>query len=113
METEFTNCNWVPGINSFLLTLTESVVHFISTQELANELCDEKRFRKFVGGPLGQVRAFAGDGLFTAQTYPEKEAEPNWGKAHRILMPAFGPQSIQQMLPNMLDIGNLSRLHLY
>lgn len=90
----------------------KSTTYFISTRELANELCDEKRFRKFVGGPLGQVRAFAGDGLFTAQTYPEKDAEPNWGKAHRILMPAFGPQSIQQMLPHMLDIGNPFTLHL-
>jgi cytochrome P450/NADPH-cytochrome P450 reductase len=78
---------------------------FVSSQELVNEICDEKRFRKIVGGPLKEIRAFAGDGLFTAQTFPPDQAEPNWGKAHRILMPAFGPQSIQSMLPNMLDIG--------
>ena len=32
------------------------------------------------------IRDFAGDGLFTAKT-----EEPNWAKAHRLLMPAFGP----------------------
>ena len=37
-------------------------------------------------GPLAIIRDFAGDGLFTA--YNE---EPNWAKAHRLLMPAFGP----------------------
>ena len=31
--------------------------------------------------------------------------------AYGILMPAFGPQSIQSMLPNMLDIGMQSDLH--
>lgn len=78
----------------------------MSSQELVNEICDEKRFRKIVGGPLKEIRAFAGDGLFTAQTFPPAQTEPNWAKAHRILMPAFGPQSIQSMLPNMLDIGS-------
>jgi cytochrome P450 / NADPH-cytochrome P450 reductase len=86
-----------------ILTCRENT--FVSGQEIVNEICDEKRFRKIVGGPLGEIRAFAGDGLFTARTFPVDKSEPNWGKAHRILMPAFGPQSIQSMLPNMLDIG--------
>jgi cytochrome P450/NADPH-cytochrome P450 reductase len=77
----------------------------VSSQELVNEICDEKRFCKKVGGGLTEIRAFAGDGLFTANTFPEDVSEPNWGKAHRILMPAFGPKTIQSMLPNMLDIG--------
>lgn len=77
----------------------------VTNRELVNEVCDESRFGKFVGGALWEVRAFAGDGLFTAQTLSEDIAEPNWGKAHRILVPAFGPASIQSMLPNMLDIG--------
>lgn len=46
----------------------------------------------------------------TARTFPVDKSEPNWGKAHGILMPAFGPKSIQSMLPNMLDIG--ARQHL-
>jgi cytochrome P450/NADPH-cytochrome P450 reductase len=72
---------------------------------LVNEVCDETRFGKYVAGPLWEVRAFAGDGLFTAQSWPAEKADPNWAKAHRILVPAFGPVSIQAMLPNMLDIG--------
>lgn len=76
----------------------EAVV--VSSQELVNELCDEQRFDKQVHQPLAQIRTFAGDGLFTAYTQ-----EPNWGKAHRILMPAFGPASLRTMFPGMLDIA--------
>jgi cytochrome P450 / NADPH-cytochrome P450 reductase len=40
------------------------------------------------------------DGLFTA-----REGEEAWGIAHRVLMPAFGPLSIQGMFPEMHDIA--------
>ncbi len=65
-----------------------------------NELCDETRFNKRVRGALEEIRAFGGDGLFTA--YNE---EPNWGRAHRLLMPAFGPIGVHGMFDKMLDIA--------
>jgi len=74
---------------------SESLI--ISSQELVNELCDEQRFDKKVHASL---RDFAGDGLFTAYTQ-----EPNWGKAHRILMPVFGPAALRTMFPAMVDIA--------
>lgn len=64
----------------------------IATQELLNEMCDEKRFIKQPSGGLLQVRNGIGDGLFTAFSFEE-----NWGLAHRILMPAFGPLAIRDM----------------
>ncbi|MEV1286588.1 cytochrome P450 [Micromonospora sp. NPDC049679] len=73
----------------------------ISSQELVDELCDESRFDKMLSAPLRQVRDFAGDGLFTAET-----SEPNWGAAHRILMPAFGPAALQGMFDGMVDIAD-------
>ena len=73
----------------------------VSSQELVNELCDEQRFDKKVHAPLRQVRDFAGDGLFTAETQ-----EHNWGVAHRILMPVFGPASLRNMFPQMVDIAD-------
>ena len=76
-------------------------VIFVSSQELVNELCDEKRFDKRVHATLKNIRDFAGDGLFTAKT-----EEPNWGRAHRILMPAFGPLGIRGMFDKMLDIAD-------
>ncbi|KAK3358534.1 hypothetical protein B0T24DRAFT_685357 [Lasiosphaeria ovina] len=57
-------------------------------------LCDESRFEKSVGGPVEEVRHAVHDGLFTARSLESGEMEPNWGVAHRILMPAFGPLSI-------------------
>ena len=71
----------------------------ISSQQLVNEVCDESRFGKVLGVALRQVRQFAGDGLFTADTQ-----EPNWQKAHRILMPAFGPAALKRMFAGMDDI---------
>ncbi|WP_367301614.1 cytochrome P450, partial [Arthrobacter globiformis] len=71
----------------------------VSSQELVNEICDETRFGKVLGISLRQVRDFIGDGLFTAET-----EEPNWQKAHRILMPAFGPKALTQMFAGMDDI---------
>ena len=71
----------------------------VSSQQLVNEVCDESRFGKVLGVALREVRQFAGDGLFTAETQ-----EPNWQKAHRILMPAFGPAALKRMFAGMDDI---------
>ncbi|KAM5345779.1 hypothetical protein ACJ41O_011640 [Fusarium nematophilum] len=73
----------------------------ISTQALVNEVCDEKRFKKSINSALHHVRDGVHDGLFTA-----KMGEENWGIAHRILMPAFGPLSIRNMFDEMQDIAN-------
>ncbi|KAK9234132.1 cytochrome P450 [Lipomyces kononenkoae] len=79
-------------------------VVFCSSWELINELCDEKRFAKSVNSALKEVRNGVHDGLFTA-----KMGEPNWGIAHRVLMPAFGPMAIAGMFDEMHDIaGQLS-----
>lgn len=85
----------------FKLQILDRHVFLASSQELVDELCDETRFAKFVHPALREIRAFAGDGLFTA--YNE---EPNWQKAHRILMPAFGPIGVRGMFDQMLDIAD-------
>ncbi|MFN8673903.1 MAG: cytochrome P450 [Candidatus Sericytochromatia bacterium] len=79
---------------------TEDIL-VIGSQELVNELCDEKRFGKKVHNILQNLRAVAKDGLFTAET-----TEPNWKKAHKILTPAFNTASIRGMFDKMLDIAN-------
>ncbi|MET0402849.1 MAG: cytochrome P450 [Cystobacter sp.] len=73
----------------------------VSSHELVSELCDESRFDKQVTGALKQIRDFAGDGLFTAHT-----EEPNWGKAHRLLMPVFGPAAMRNYHDDMLDVAD-------
>ncbi|MFI6599287.1 bifunctional cytochrome P450/NADPH--P450 reductase [Nonomuraea sp. NPDC050536] len=84
----------------FKLELLGNTVIQVSSQELVTELCDESRFEKKLHSSLVQVRDFAGDGLFTAET-----AERNWEKAHRILMPAFGPAALRSMFDGMADIA--------
>ncbi|MFF7995807.1 bifunctional cytochrome P450/NADPH--P450 reductase [Kitasatospora xanthocidica] len=68
--------------------------------ELVEELADETRFTKSIGPGLENVRQFTGDGLFTA--YNE---EPNWARAHDILMPAFALGSMRTYHPVMLKVA--------
>ncbi|MBC2869585.1 bifunctional cytochrome P450/NADPH--P450 reductase [Streptomyces mexicanus] len=73
---------------------------FVGSLELASELADEQRFCKAVGPALVNVREFAHDGLFTAYN-----DEPNWAKAHDILMPAFALGSMRTYHPVMLRVA--------
>lgn len=56
----------------------------VADAALIEEVNDETRWQKHVGPLVDKMRLTLGDGLFTA--YNE---EPNWRKAHNILMPAF------------------------
>lgn len=85
----------------YKLTILGKDMYVVSSQELVDELSDETRFGKRIHGPLKEIRAFAGDGLFTAYN-----SEPNWAKAHRLLMPAFGPLGVRSMFDRMVDIAN-------
>jgi cytochrome P450 / NADPH-cytochrome P450 reductase len=71
-----------------------------SGHDLLSALPPEKRFDKTVRGPLRRVRSIAGDGLFTADT-----TEPNWSKAHNILLQPFGNRAMQSYHPSMVDIA--------
>jgi cytochrome P450/NADPH-cytochrome P450 reductase len=84
----------------FRLDMMGAPIVIVSGAELVDELSDEKRFDKAVRGALRRVRAIAGDGLFTADT-----TEPNWGKAHNILMQPFGNRAMQSYHPMMVDIA--------
>ena len=74
---------------------------FVSSAELAAEICDETRFDKKIGPALQKVRAFGGDGLFTSGT-----EEPNWKKAHNILLPSFSQQAMKGYHDKMIDLAS-------
>jgi cytochrome P450/NADPH-cytochrome P450 reductase len=84
----------------FWLDMMGAPIVIVSGHDLVEELSDEKRFDKAVRGALRRVRAVGGDGLFTADT-----AEPNWSKAHNILMQPFGNRAMQSYHPSMVDIA--------
>jgi cytochrome P450/NADPH-cytochrome P450 reductase len=86
---------------AFYLDMFGRRLVFINSQELVNEICDENRFEKRVHSSLKVLRELVGDGLFTAYT-----KEHNWEKAHRLLMPAFGPIAVRGMFDQMLDIAD-------
>ncbi|MBP6824197.1 MAG: cytochrome P450, partial [Acidobacteria bacterium] len=84
----------------YRLEMRGRVAIVLSGYELVNEVCDEKRFDKSIRGALRLVRRFSGDGLFTSKT-----EEPNWSKAHNILLPNFGQRAMQGYHEMMLDIA--------
>ncbi|MFF9156709.1 bifunctional cytochrome P450/NADPH--P450 reductase [Streptomyces sp. NPDC014846] len=77
---------------------TELVI--VGGLDLVTELADESRFRKNVHPELVDIRQFAGDGLFTAFNH-----EPNWQKAHDILMPAFSLGAMRDYHATMLRVA--------
>jgi len=76
----------------FKLNFSGRERYIVSSVELLNEMCDEKRFHKIVSGGLVEVRNGIGNGLFTAY-----HGEHDWEVAHRVLVPAFGPVGIHDM----------------
>lgn len=84
----------------FQLHTPAGAIIVVSGHELVKEVCDEERFDKSIEGALEKVRAFSGDGLFTSWTH-----EPNWRKAHNILMPTFSQRAMKDYHSMMTDIA--------
>ncbi len=85
----------------FKLDMMGTPLIIVSSADLVAEVCDEKRFDKTVRGPLKRLRLIAGDGLFTGNT-----DDPNWAKAHNILLPSFSQKAMGGYLPMMTDIAS-------
>ncbi len=68
--------------------------------DVVTDLNDEKRFCKHLGPELVALRIMGGDGLFTAYS-----DEPNWQRAHQLLMPAFTQAAMRRYHPTMIDVG--------
>ena len=73
---------------------------FATGADLAAELSDETRFAKHLVPEVVALRGIAGDGLFTAFN-----DEPNWGKAHSLLAPAFTKPAMRSYHRTMLDVA--------
>ncbi|TVY56947.1 Bifunctional cytochrome P450/NADPH--P450 reductase [Lachnellula cervina] len=71
----------------------------VSSAAILEELVDEKRFQKLP--PLAFSNDSKARGLFAAAT-----DDPDWGQAHRILIPEMGPLSTDKMFDDMKDIAN-------
>src|SRR5215470_5637389 len=74
---------------------------YACSADLVDELCDESRFAKNLTESLALARPLAGDGLFTAY-----HGEPNWQKAHDILLPGFSYAGLRNYHAAMLDISS-------
>ena len=79
----------------------DRVATFVVNADLATAVCDEATWEKVLDGPLPRIRAFGGDGLFTAYNH-----EDNWHRAHRILTPGFSAPSMDRYFPAMREVAD-------
>ncbi|KJZ78528.1 hypothetical protein HIM_01919 [Hirsutella minnesotensis 3608] len=82
----------------FQIKVLGKTIVFVASVALADEICDEKRFRKFVGGPVVEIRAAVHDSLFTAY-----DNEASWGIAHRIIAPQLQPSVLADRFEEIRD----------
>jgi cytochrome P450 len=76
----------------FKISILGKQIVLITSAALLEEICDEKRFRKCVTGPIVEIRHLANDSLFTAY-----DNEKSWGIAHRIMAPFVLPGAVKEM----------------
>ncbi|KAI5468132.1 cytochrome P450 [Mariannaea sp. PMI_226] len=80
----------------FQIKVLGHTIVFVAGAALAEEICDEKRFRKYVGGPIVEIRYAVHDALFTAF-----DNEASWGIAHRIIAPKLSTASVAERFDDM------------
>lgn len=84
----------------FRLELIGDPLLVASGYECSHELCDDDRFEKALGRPVLVAREFVHDALFTAYS-----DEPNWKKAHNILLPNFAYHAMRDYHSMMESIA--------
>ena len=89
-----------PSGEIFKITVLGHDIVFVGNIALCEELCDETRFRKFVGGPIIEIRKAVHASLFTAF-----EDEPIWDIHHRILTPKLTPAAVAEHFHQVRDLA--------
>ncbi|KAL8769582.1 MAG: hypothetical protein Q9209_004514 [Squamulea sp. 1 TL-2023] len=84
----------------FKITVFGQDIVFVGNVALCEELCDEKRFRKFVGGPIVEIRKAVHAALFTAFA-----DEPVWDVHHRIMAPKLDPAAVAEHFATVRDVA--------
>lgn len=82
----------------FQIKVLGRTIVFVAGVDLAEEVCNEKRFRKYVGGPIVEIRYAVHDALFTAYDH-----EHSWGIAHRIIAPRLSREAMESHFGEMRD----------
>ncbi|KAF7557827.1 hypothetical protein G7Z17_g372 [Cylindrodendrum hubeiense] len=80
----------------FQIKVLGHTIVFVAGAAIAEEICDEKRFRKYVGGPIVEIRYAVHNSLFTAFDH-----ESSWGIAHRIMAPKLSTSSVGERFDDL------------
>ena len=96
--------NFLPPLRAtgdiFKITVFGQQIVFVGSVALCEEICDQRRFRKFVGGPIVEIRHAVHGSLFTAF-----ENEASWGIHHRILSPLVTPDVVAGHFAEIRDVA--------
>ena len=85
----------------FKITVFGQQIVFIGSVALCEEICDPKRFRKYVGGPIVEIRYAVHASLFTAF-----EDESIWGVHHRIIAPHLTTSAVGDLFDEVRDCAS-------
>ena len=88
----------------FRLSLRNEIIA-ITSAELLGEILSHPH-HKYISAPLRELRTVVEDALFTAYTH-----EPNWGRAHEILVPAFRRQAMAAYFGAMREMAETMLAH--
>ncbi|KAJ5101431.1 hypothetical protein NUU61_003653 [Penicillium alfredii] len=83
----------------FKINALGTQIVFVGSVALLEEICDQKRFRKCVTGPVVEIRYSVHDSLFTAY-----DNEKSWGIAHRIMMPQLTQSATDNLFNDMAEV---------
>ena len=100
-DPQSTSTDITPIGEIFKITVLGQQIVFVGSVALCEELCDEKRFRKFVGGPIVEIRYAVHASLFTAF-----DNEAIWGIHHRILAPMVTPAAVADHFIEVRDCAS-------
>ncbi|KAJ6111170.1 hypothetical protein N7486_003405 [Penicillium sp. IBT 16267x] len=100
MASEIPQPPGVPLLGNVLdVNPNETWGSLIKLSEKYEEICDEKRFRKCVTGPVVEMRQLANNCLFTAY-----DNENIWGVSHRIMAPYVTEAAADKCYSDMANV---------
>ncbi|KAL8738939.1 MAG: hypothetical protein Q9190_007919 [Brigantiaea leucoxantha] len=94
-------CSTEPTGEIFRITVLGKQIVFIGGVALCEEVCDEKRFRKYVGGPVKEIRPATPTAMFNAF-----DSEAHWGQHHRIMAPLVTPSAVSSLFADVLTCAS-------
>lgn len=81
-------------------TILGNHLTFVGSNAMAQEVCDERHWQRYMGRPIAQLKPVAREGLFTAEN--DSEA---WQTGHEVLAAGFTQDAMRRYHPTMQAVA--------